>query len=451
MEATAAASASPPYAPVAAAAPAPQPRRTTLRATSVLGILALILMATVLVAVAMGFRNAVQTQLESLEQAHTRYTSLLQQRQDAARAGASHGRLEDLDLQLHDTAQQRSQYLATTRHYIDATTVTIATLSWIGITSVAAVALLFFSRLAADIAAVRQRAMAILLGDRSRAQALTRRDELGDLSQAVEDLAEALGRRERDLEVDRRHVLHQEKLATIGTMAAGVIRDIGNPIAAIDGYARALLEMRAAPAPTAEGLDGSDVRPILQETARLIAITREISALAAAPASEWQLASLNDIVQQTVALLRYEPRFADVKIIATLDAQLPAISACADRLVQLLTNLLTNAADATASLPPRTARVEITTRLSGGGIELVVDDNGCGLDDSAQRRAFEPLFTTKPQGIGSGLGLPLCRSIAEYHGGRIGLQPRPGGGARATLWLPLEKQEHPLRKTEPLH
>jgi signal transduction histidine kinase len=184
----------------------------------------------------------------------------------------------------------------------------------------------------------------------------------------------------------------------------------------------------------------SGVRPILQETARLITITREINRLAAAPVAQWQLASLNEIVTQGIALLRYEPRLEDVKVQTTLDAMLPAVNCCADRLVQLLLNLVINAADATAGLPPHTARVEISTREADGGIELRVDDNGCGLSPQVLQRAFDPLFTTKPAGQGTGLGLPLCRAIAEEHGGRIVLAPLPQGGTRASVWLPLEHE-----------
>jgi signal transduction histidine kinase len=219
-----------------------------------------------------------------------------------------------------------------------------------------------------------------------------------------------------------------------------VIREIGNPIAAIDGYARALLEAQKAqpgPAPQPED-DGSGVKPILQETARLIAITREINRLAAAPAAQWQLASLNEVVTQGLALLRYEPRLEDVKVQTTLDPMLPAVNCCADRLVQLLLNLVINAADATAGLPAHTARLEISTREADGGIELRVDDNGSGMPEEVRQRAFDPLFTTKPAGKGTGLGLPLCRAIAEEHGGRIRLEPLPQGGTRATLWLPAE-------------
>jgi two-component system NtrC family sensor kinase len=424
-----------------AARPAARPLarwRLSLRAAGMLAIAALIALATVMVSSALLFRDAVQTRLAALEQAHALYDEQQQLRHEAVWAGADRARLQEIELRLRDASAQRDEQLATTQHYIDGSTVTIATLAWLGITSIGALALLFFSRLAGDIATVRARAQDIVEGDRSRGKPLERRDELGELSQAVDDLAVALGRREAELAVERRHVMHQEKLATIGSMAAGVIREIGNPIAAIDGYARAMLELRQWAPPPA---DGSDVRPILQETGRLITITREISALADAPVAQWQLASLNEIVAQTLALLRYEPRLEHATLGTALDPQLPAVPAYADRLVLMLSNLVVNAGDATAGLPPHTARIELSTRVADGGVELRVADNGMGLSPGVASRMFEPLFTTKPAGRGTGLGLPLCRMIAEAHGGRIDLAALPGGGACATVWLPFDGSE----------
>jgi signal transduction histidine kinase len=413
------------------------PRRMPLRATGLLAILGVMTLALLLVASALLFRGAVQSHLEGLEQAHARQSMLMQRQLDEARGDRDPERLHELEQQQRASEANGARHLAEANHYIDAGTIAIACLAWLGITTIGALAMLFFSRLAVDIGAVRARALAIVVGDRRRGQPLARNDELNDLAHALDSLAEALARHERDLEIERRHVMHQEKLAAIGSMAAGVLREIGNPIAAIDGYARALVEAQQngqdAPAPDA----WCDPGQILRETARLVAITRDISELAAAPAPESQLASLNEIVTQSLALLRYEPRLEGVTVAAALDPQLPAVVAIADRLVLLVTNLVINAADATAGLPPRTGWIELATRCAGAGVELRVSDNGCGMSEAVRERAFEPLFTTKLAGRGTGLGLPLCRSIADEHGGQITLESNAGQGTLVRVWLPL--------------
>jgi signal transduction histidine kinase len=413
------------------------PRRLPLRATGLLAIAGAMILAMLLVASTLVFRGAAQANLDALEKAQARHTMLLERRLELSATDRGADQLHTLDQQLRDTAGDRAQRLAETRHYIDGVTITIACLAWLGITTIGALAMLFFSRLAVDIGTVRKRALAIVVGDRGRGQPLARNDELSDLARAVDNLAGALARRERDLEIERRHVMHQEQLAAIGSMAAGVLREIGNPIAAIDGYARAIVEAQRN-GEYRGGSASSMPGQILHETARLVAITHEISELAAAPASKWQLASLNEIMTQSIALLRYEPRLDGVTVVPVRDPQLPAVMAIADRLVLLLINLVINAADATAALPPHTARIELATRCADGGVELCVSDNGCGMSEAVIERAFEPLFTTKPPGLGTGLGLPLCRSIARDHGGRVGLESIAGQGTRITVWLPLD-------------
>jgi len=401
----------PPLAGTDGATGRPWRWRLPLRAVGALGILALVTLTTLMVAAALLFRGAVQSHLQQLEDATVRHERLLQRQ--AAAGDADPDRTAALEAQLRAAAGERAEHLATTRHYIDGTTVTLASLGWFGITTIGALALVFFSRLAGDIVAVRGRAHAILLGERLAATPLARRDELGELSQAVEELADALGRRERELAQERRHAMHQEKLATIGAMAAGVIREIGNPIAAIDGYARALLETRTTQPPE----DGGMLRAILQETARLVTISREISTLAAAPGAQWQLASLNEIVRQTLGLLRYEPRLADVRITTALDPQLPAVMAYPDRLLQMLTSLVVGAAEACAGLPRHVAEIVVATRAVAGGVALTMESNASGGRELP--------------------ALPLCRSMVEAHGGRISVVARPEGGTRVVVWLPL--------------
>lgn len=382
-------------------------RRVPLRVKGLLALLGVMVLALLLLAAALVFRGVVTNDLEMLEQARL--------------AGAG-----------------SAQYLSDARHHLDAGSVTIACLAWLGITSIGAVSMLFFSRMTTDIDALRARALSIVTGDRSRGEMLTRNDELNDLAQALDHLADALARHEREREIERHHVMHREKLALIGSMAAGLLREIGNPIAAIDGYARALHEVQAGGqcGPTAES--ACDLGPILLETARLGAITHDIAALAAVPASQFQLVSANEVVVQAIKLLRYEPRLSGVAVSTTLDPQLPAVMAAADRLVLLLTHLVINAADATPKLPAGTGRIDIATRRDPRGVEISVTDYGCGMSPSILERAFDPLFTTKPAGQGSGLGLTLCRAIVHDHGGQIRIDSALGHGSRVSVWLPLD-------------
>jgi len=417
------------------APPAAGQRRLPLRAAGLLAILGMVVLAMATVATALLFRAAVQDNLQGIEHAQARYAQF--SRCSAPADG------DEVPGQLRQAQAELAHELARARESIDGGTLTLICLAWLSITSIGALSLVFFTRLTADIAAVRTRALAIVTGDRSCGKPLARNDELSDLGGAVDHLAMTLARRERDLEIERRHVLHSEKLATIGAMAAGVLREIGNPIAAIDGYTRAIADGRRS-GECASGAGWCNPAPILHETARLVAIARQMSELADAPASSAQLLSLNEIVTRSTGLLRYEPRLDGVKVVSTLDAQLPAINAVANELVQLVINLVVNAADATAALAPHTARIELATRAAAGGIELTVTDNGSGMAEDVRRRAFEPLFTTKPPGIGTGLGLPLCRSVVQAHGGSISLESEPGRGTCARVWLPLPTPEGPL-------
>ena len=397
--------------------PAPAPslggrRRLPLRTKGLIAMLGVMILALLLVAAALVFRSVVTGDLELLEQAR--------------RADPSSAR-----------------YLADARHHLDAGIVAIACLAWLGITSIGAVSLLFFSRMTTDIGTLRARALSIVTGDRSGGTTLLRNDELNDLAQALDHLAGALGRHERELEIERHHVMHREKLALIGSMAAGLLREIGNPIAAIDGYARAIQEVHAGGSCGAAEHAPCDLGPILAETTRLGAITHDIADLAAVPNSQYQLASPNEIVVQAIKLLRYEPRLSEVSVITTLDPQLPAVMVAADRLVLLLTHLVINAADATAALPARTGCIEIATRRDPRGVELSVTDNGCGMSPVVHERAFDPLFTTQPAGRGSGLGLTLCRAIVQDHGGQIRIDSAPGLGSRVSVCLPFSATPAP--------
>jgi len=429
---------------VAPAVRASRGLRVSFRWKGVLALLVIVALALVLLGAAMAFRRAVEQDLDGLQRAQHQRVEQSRQWREAVRSGAGPTRLKALEGQAAEAEAETAHYLSEARLHTAAATVTLACIAWFGITLIGALSLLFFSRIATDIAAVRARALAIVFGERARGPTLVRHDELGELAEAVDSLADTLEQRDRELELERRHVMHHEKMAAIGAMAAGVIREIGNPIAAIDGYARALQEWRDQPHDAPQTPPPCEPADILHETGRLAAITHEIAELAALPATQRQWTDINEVVLRTLGLLRYEPRLEGIRIETRLDRQLPAVMGIADRLTQMLMNLMLNAADACAGRGARAAHIELETRRVPGGVELTVTDNGAGMSPEVLARAFEPLFTTKPAGLGTGLGLSQCRSIVQDdHGGTIELESAIGQGARARVRLPFEDDDVP--------
>jgi len=176
---------------------------------------------------------------------------------------------------------------------------------------------------------------------------------------------------------------------------------------------------------------------LAQQVSRLTDITREVSEVATPRVSEWQWLDLNEIVRGTVRLLRYDPRLDDITLDLDLDSQLPAVFGSPDQLTQVIFNLLVNAEDACEGLAKGKGSIRIETRPGEAGVQLCVEDNGCGMGGAALARAFEAYFTTKVSGHGLGLGLSLCRSIVAEHGGICSLASFPGKGTTARVDLPL--------------
>lgn len=329
-----------------------------------------------------------------------------------------------------------------------AVAVTLWITAGLGVVLIGVVVVLFFARLSHDIETLRRDAMAVVAGSRQPPPTLPRDDELGDLSRALDTLVRSLAAREADLEIERRHAFHREKMGAIGALAAGVLNDIGNPIAAIDGFARAMREARHAGSCLGCERDQGlcDPELILHETARLQVITRQIAQLAAELPSQPQLLSLNDIVRTTLLLVHFDPRLAGVRVDTELDAQLPAVPGVADELLQLVMGLTVHAADAVLgtaqrTLPPAAHHdrglISIKTRQLADGVELSVADNGRGMNPDLIRAAFDPSRIPAASGEPA-LGLASCRSIVARHGGSVRVDGEAGTpGATLCVVLPL--------------
>jgi two-component system NtrC family sensor kinase len=231
-----------------------------------------------------------------------------------------------------------------------------------------------------------------------------------------------------ELRQAQQQVIHGEKLASVGRLAAGVAHEIGNPLAAILGMVELLRTTELSSEERGEFL-----ARIQRETERIHQIIRDLLDFARrdvdAEASE--TAELARAVDDAVGLVRHQKESRDVAIRVEIDPGVGHVRGASQRITQVVLNLLLNAADALATATT-TGKPEIAVtarRVADGRCVLAVSDNGPGIEREMLDHLFEPFATTKPPGKGTGLGLAVCHSLVEGMGGRIRAHNQPGGGA----------------------
>lgn len=219
---------------------------------------------------------------------------------------------------------------------------------------------------------------------------------------------------------------HQEKMAAFGLFAAGVAHEIGNPLAAISSELELLLGEQDL------GTVQTSLTQIRVHVGRISRILRELVDFARRRRDTEADLSLNTVVDDTLRLIRPDPRMRGVTLSTELDPDIPPVHLVEDLLVQVILNLVINALDAM----PSGGKLSIRTRQVGRDVQLEIADTGVGMTPEVRARAFEPLFTTKPQGKGTGLGLSICADILGAIGGRIEVDSAPGRGATFRVTLP---------------
>lgn len=252
-------------------------------------------------------------------------------------------------------------------------------------------------------------------------------DELKTAGKAFNDMADTLETAEKERDAAMAAQYRSHRLASLGHMAGGIAHEISNPINTI--LSLTTLIDRDLPTDAAELR--ADVRSIREETERVANIVHSILNFSRDIVGEETRFDARDWLRKTVELAVQEQRTVDVPIEICVheDADLQGDY----RLLQrVLLNLLENASF--ASRPGQA--VSITLDSVGESVVIEVSDNGPGLSDEQRERAFDPFYTTRPEGGGSGLGLSISLGIVQFHGGSLELSNRPEGGAVAKLVLP---------------
>lgn len=247
-----------------------------------------------------------------------------------------------------------------------------------------------------------------------------------------------------------RQLVHADRLATLGTLSAGVAHEINNPATFIAGNAQTIERAWALVAPKIAD-DGSDgrvgmvveefpkmVKGIREGVARIARIVEGLKSYSRQGAVEMRPFSLEEAVDACLALCRNALK-QGVGVERKMPAGLPRAMGDIRQIEQVIMNLLTNAADALAGQPD--ARLSIEAALEGRFIRFAVTDNGPGMTPEAIARVFDPFYTTKGEGKGTGLGLPISKGIVEAHGGRMDAWNVAGGGAQFSFTLPMAEKE----------
>jgi signal transduction histidine kinase len=257
------------------------------------------------------------------------------------------------------------------------------------------------------------------------------KDNLHRLVPAIQrELREAADRHRRAglEEVARR----AERLAALGTLAAGLAHELNNPIGIISSRIELML-MDAAGTGLPEAI-AEDLRVIHRHAQRVARIAQGLLSFARNAPGERTRVDLNRLVQDTVMLADRQMLRQGIELRIDLDPTLPPLMADAGALQQVIVNLLMNARDAIEGAGTVTIATA-TVDVPAPAVRLTVTDTGGGIDPDKLPLIFDPFFTTKPRG--TGLGLSITHGIVRDHGATIDVESRPGEGSRFVVTLPL--------------
>jgi two-component system NtrC family sensor kinase len=232
-------------------------------------------------------------------------------------------------------------------------------------------------------------------------------------------------------------ILQSEKQASVGRLAAGVAHEINNPLTGVLTYTHMLLrrkditdDMRA------------DLQVVAESTDRVRKIVKGLLDFSRQTKLDPESTDINRLVDATIKLVENQALLKGVSIRFNPAENLPMIVLDKSQIQSVLLNIMINALDATK--PSDIITIHSTMDLSANdtdhkGIEISIEDTGCGMPPEHLDQIFDPFFSTKEVGKGTGLGLSVSFGIVKEHGGNIRVQSEEGKGSKFFVWLPIDK------------
>ena len=250
----------------------------------------------------------------------------------------------------------------------------------------------------------------------------------------IRDL-KAMRKAEND-SLDLSGLLHQDKMMSLGRLAASVIHEINNPLAGILNYLRLMIKIMGRGEPDQEHLEKFKhyLGIVESETDRCAKLISNLLAFSRKSAQEFCPVNVNEALERSILLSKHKSELQNIEIKEELDPHLPQVEGDFNQLQQCVINLIFNAIDAM----PEGGTLFLGTRVSSteGMVEIHVRDTGCGIPEKELAGIFEPFFTTKKEGKGLGLGLSTVKGIIERHKGRIHVESEVDKGTLFVIKLP---------------
>jgi two-component system NtrC family sensor kinase len=259
--------------------------------------------------------------------------------------------------------------------------------------------------------------------------------EVAVLGRSFNKMAETLHQTQQEL-------LHKERLASMGQLAAGVAHEINNPLGTILLFADVMHKEADGDDPRRD-----DLEMIINETIRCKNIVADLLNFARQQDVLAQETDVHAQLEQIIEAISHQPIFEKVEIKREFSPDLPHIQADPAQLQQAFINLLNNAAEAMDA--ERGGTITLTTRpVDGQWVEIRVSDTGCGIPETDLGKLFTPFFTTKPPGKGTGLGLSIIYGIIKMHRGQISVQSQVGQGTTFIVTLPVHLPATPKQTAQ---
>jgi two-component system NtrC family sensor kinase len=226
-------------------------------------------------------------------------------------------------------------------------------------------------------------------------------------------------------------LIQAAKLAAVGEMAAGIAHELNNPLTTVTGFSELVLEDLPQ-----DFSYRTELEMVSREAHRASDVVRRLLDFSRQGERARIRASLNEVVNDVIALTRHLIQTNNVNLTLQLAENLPWVLIDHNQMKQVLLNLIHNALQAMPKGGEMSVGTGTASREEGGWVVMWVKDSGVGISPADQNRVFEPFFTTKGDRGGTGLGLSVTYGIVSDHGGTIEIASEPNQGSTFTVWLP---------------